>query len=129
VSLLEDAKIYSLSLLVNGSRPDRKRSWSFAEKKNMKLVPVGEKIVVKRIEAEEITSGGIVLPDSAKKRPRQGRVLSVGDGHLLPDGTRAPHQVGEGDRILFGDYAGSEVKVNGEELLIMSESDILAVVL
>jgi chaperonin GroES len=95
----------------------------------MKLVPVGEKIVVKRLDAEEITSGGIVLPDSAQKRPRQGRVLSVGDGHLLPDGTRAPHQVGEGDRILFGDYAGSEVKVNGEELLIMSESDILAVVL
>ena len=68
----------------------------------MKLVPVGEKIVVKRLDAEEITSGGIVLPDSAKKRPRQGRVLSVGDGQLLPDGTRAPHQVGEGDRILRG---------------------------
>ena len=95
----------------------------------MKLVPVGEKIVVKRLDAEEKTSGGIVLPDTAQKRPRQGRVLSVGDGHLLPDGTRAPHQVGEGDRILFGNYAGTEVKVNGEELLIMSESEILAVVL
>jgi len=95
----------------------------------MKLVPVGEQIVVKRLDAEEITSGCIVLPDSAQKRPRQGRVLSVGDVHLLPDGARAPHQVGEGDRILFGNYAGSEVKVNGEELLIMSESDILAVVL
>ena len=72
----------------------------------MKLVPVGEKIVVKRLDAEEKTSGGIVLPDVAQKRPRQGRVLSVGDGHLLPDGTRAPHQVGEGDRILFARFSG-----------------------
>jgi chaperonin GroES len=95
----------------------------------MKLVPVGEKIVVKRLQAEEKTSGGIVLPEAAQKRPGQGRVLSVGDGHLLPDGTRAPHQVSEGDRVLFNNYSGSEVKVNGEELLIMSESEILAVVL
>ena len=95
----------------------------------MKLVPVGEKIVVKRLKAEEKTSGGIVLPDVAQKRPGQGRVLSVGDGLLLPDGTRAAHQVSEGDRVLFGNYAGTEVKVNGEELLIMSESEMLAVVL
>jgi chaperonin GroES len=95
----------------------------------MKLVPVGEKIVVKRVNAEEKTAGGIVLPDAAQERPCQGRVLSVGDGCLLPDGTRAPHQVSEGDRILFGNYAGAEVKINGEELLIMSESDVLAVVL
>jgi chaperonin GroES len=95
----------------------------------MKLVPLGEKIVVKRLSAEEKTSGGIVLPDAAKKRPWQGRVLSIGDGCLLPDGTRAPHQVSEGDRILFGNYAGAELKVNGEELLIMSESDVLAIVI
>lgn len=95
----------------------------------MKLVPVGEKIVVKRLRAEEKTSGGIVLPEAARKRPWEGRVLSVGDGCLLPDGTRAQHQVSEGDRVLFGGYAGAEVKVNGEELLIMSESEILAVVL
>jgi chaperonin GroES len=95
----------------------------------MKLVPVGEKIVVKRLHAEEKTSGGIVLPEAAQKRPGQGRVLSVGDGHLLPDGTRAPHQVSEGDRVLFGNYSGTEVKVNGEDLLIMSESEIMAVVL
>jgi chaperonin GroES len=95
----------------------------------MKLVPVGEKIVVKRLRAEEKTSGGIVLPDAAQKRPWQGRVLSIGDGCLLPDGTRAPHQVSEGDRILFGNYAGAELKVNGEELLIMSESDVLAIVI
>jgi chaperonin GroES len=95
----------------------------------MKLVPMGEKIVVKRLRAEEKTSGGIVLPDAAQKRPWQGRVLSIGDGCLLPDGTRAPHQVSEGDRILFGNYAGAELKVNGEELLIMSESDVLAIVI
>jgi chaperonin GroES len=95
----------------------------------MKLVPVGEKIVVKRLGAEEKTSGGIVLPDAAQKRPWQGRVLSIGDGCLLPDGTRAPHQVSEGDRILFDNYAGAELKVNGEELLIMSESDVLAIVI
>ena len=93
----------------------------------MKVVPLGDKIVVKRLEADEKTHGGIVLPDSAKERPKQGRVLSIGDGRLLPDGRRAPHQVGEGDRVLFATYAGSEVIVDGEEMLLMSEDDILAV--
>jgi chaperonin GroES len=94
----------------------------------MKVVPLGEKVVVKRLESEEITAGGIVLPDTAKEKPRQGRVLSVGDGRLLPDGTRAGHQVGEGDRVLFDSYAGSEVVIDGEELLIMREDEILAIV-
>jgi chaperonin GroES len=95
----------------------------------MKVVPLGENVVVKRLESEEVTAGGIVLPDTAQERPRQGRVLSVGDGRLLPDGTRASHQVREGDRVLFDSYAGSEVVINGQELLIMSEDQILAVVL
>ena len=95
----------------------------------MRLVPLGEKIVVKRLEAEEITAGGIVLPDAAQEKPRQGRVLSVGDGRLLSDGSRADHQVAEGDRVLFANYAGTEVVVEGEELLIMNEDDILAIVL
>jgi chaperonin GroES len=94
----------------------------------MKLVPLDEKVVVKRLEAEETTAGGIVLPDAAREKPRQGRVLSVGDGRLLGDGSRAEHQVSEGDRVLFNDYAGTEVVVDGEELLIMDERDILAVV-
>ena len=94
----------------------------------MKIVPLGEKVVIKRLSAEETTAGGIVLPDSAKEKPRQGRVLSVGDGRLLNDGRRAANQVSEGDRVLFSSYAGSEVVVDGEELLIMSESEILAVV-
>ena len=93
----------------------------------MKVIPLGENIVVKRVAADEKTAGGIVLPDSAKKRPQQGRVLSVGDGKLLADGSRAKHQVQEGDRVLFLAYAGSEVEVDGDELLIMSEDEILAV--
>jgi len=94
----------------------------------MKLVPLGEKVVVKRLEAEEMTAGGIVLPDTAQEKPQQGRVLSVGDGRQLADGTRAPHQVQEGDRVLFATYAGTEVLVDEEELLIMDEHEILAVV-
>ena len=93
----------------------------------MKLVPLGEKVVVKRLAAEETTAGGIVLPDTAQERPREGRVLSVGDGRLLPDGARAAHQVSEGDRVVFGSYAGTEVEVNGETLLILSEDEILAI--
>ena len=94
----------------------------------MKVVPLGEKVVIKRLEADETTAGGIVLPGSAKEKPLQGRVLSVGDGRLLGDGTRSEHQVSEGDRVLFGSYAGTEVEVDGERLLIMGEDEILAVV-
>ena len=93
----------------------------------MKLVPLGEKVIVKRLEAEETTAGGIVLPETAKERPQQGRVLSVGDGRLLADGTRVEPQIVEGDRVLFASYGGEEVDVNGEELLIISEDEILAV--
>jgi chaperonin GroES len=94
----------------------------------MKVVPLNDKLVVKRLEAEEKTSGGIVLPDTAKEKPRQGKVLSVGDGRLLENGKRAAFQVKEGDRVLFASYAGNEVTIDGEELLVMSEDDILAVV-
>jgi len=94
----------------------------------MKLIPLGEKVVVRPIEPEQQTAGGIVLPDAAQAKPQQGRVLSVGDGCRLPDGTRAQPQVSEGDRILFQRYAGTNVVVDGEELLILSEHDILAIV-
>jgi len=94
----------------------------------MKIVPLGDNVVVKRLEAEETTTGGIVLPDTAREKPREGRVLSVGDGMLLPDGSRAEPEVQEGDRILFNSYAGTEVKVADEDLLIMGEREILAVV-
>jgi len=94
----------------------------------MKVVPLNDKVVVKRLEAEEKTAGGIVLPDTAKEKPRQGKVLSLGEGKLLESGKRAPFQVKEGDRVLFSSYAGNEVTVDGEEYLIMTEEDILAVV-
>lgn len=95
----------------------------------MKIVPLGDNVVVKRLPADEVTAGGIVLPDAAQEKPRQGRVLSIGDGRMLADGSRARHQVREGDRVLFGSYAGAEVEVNGEAFLIMSEEQILAIVL
>jgi chaperonin GroES len=94
----------------------------------MNLEPLNDKIVVKRLEAEEKTAGGIVLPDTAKEKPKQGRVLSLGNGKLLDNGKRASFQVKEGDRVLFTSYAGNEVTIDGEEYLIMTEDDILAVV-
>lgn len=93
----------------------------------MRIEPLGDKIVVKRMEAEETTAGGIVLPDTAREKPQQGRVLSVGHGKMLSDGSRAKPQVGEGDQVLFSSYAGTEIEIDGDQLLIMSESDILAV--
>ena len=94
----------------------------------MKVVPLNDKLVVKRVEAEEKTAGGLVLPDTAKEKPKQGKVLSLGDGKLLDSGKRAGFQVKEGDRVLFTSYAGNEVNIDGEEYLIMTEDDILAVV-
>ena len=93
----------------------------------MKVVPLNDKIVVKRLEAESKTAGGLVLPDNAKEKPRQGKVLSLGDGKLLDNGNRAKFQIKEGDRVLFSSYGGQEVTVDGEEFLIMTEDDILAV--
>jgi chaperonin GroES len=93
----------------------------------MKIVPLGENVVVQRLAADEKTAGGIVLPESSREKPRQGRVLSVGDGRLLPGGGRARPRVSEGDRVLFSNYAGSEVHIDGEELLILSEEEILAI--
>jgi chaperonin GroES len=94
----------------------------------MRIEPVGEKIIVKRLEAEEKTAGGIFLPDQVREKPQQGRVLSVGTGKLLPDGTRVSPQVNEGDKVVFSSYSGTEIEVDGTKLLIMTESDILAVV-
>lgn len=93
----------------------------------IKVRPLGDKVLVKRIEAEAMTAGGIVLPDSAKEKPKRGRVQAVGDGKMLNTGERAKLQVKKGDEVLFTSYAGTEVKVAGEELLIMDESDILAI--
>lgn len=93
----------------------------------MRIEPLGDKVVVKRTDAEETTAGGIVLPGSAQERQSEGRVLSVGNGRQLADGSRSEPQINEGDRVLFSSYAGTEIEVDGGTLLIMSESDILAV--
>ena len=92
-----------------------------------KIKPIGEKILLKRLEAEEKTAGGIVLPDTAKEKPKQGEIIAVGEGKLLDSGERAEFQVKPGDRVIFASYAGTDVKVEGEEYLLMSEDDILAI--
>lgn len=96
-------------------------------KTKIKLQPLGDRVVVEREEAETTTAGGILLPDSAKDRPARGKVVSVGDGRLLDDGTRSPFQVKVGDRVIFNSYAGETFKVGDEELLLMREDEILAV--
>jgi len=90
--------------------------------------PLGEKVLIKRLEAEEMTKGGIVLPDTAKEKPQRGTVVALGDGKLLDDGTRAKFQIAKGDTVIFSSYAGSTIKLGGEEYLLMDESDVLAVV-
>ena len=96
-------------------------------KSSLKIRPLGEKVLLKRLEAEETTKGGIVLPDTAKEKPQKGKVLAVGDGKLLDDGTRAKFQVAKGDTVLFASFGGTEIKVEGEEYMLMDESDILAI--
>jgi chaperonin GroES len=93
-----------------------------------KLQPLGDRVVVEREESETKTAGGIVLPDNAKEKPTRGQVVAIGNGRLLDDGTRAPLQVKVGDRVLFTSYAGEQFKLGEQELLLMHESDILAVI-
>jgi chaperonin GroES len=94
----------------------------------MKLQPLGDRVVVERDESEDVTAGGIVLPDTAKDKPARGRVVSLGDGRLLDDGKRAPFQVKVGDHILFTSYAGETFEIDDRELVLMREEDILAVI-
>jgi chaperonin GroES len=90
-----------------------------------KIVPLGDKVVLRRQEAEDTTAGGIVLPDSARDRPQRGEVVAVGDGHTKDDGTKLPLTVKEGDRVIFSSYAGDEIKIGEEEFVLMREADIL----
>jgi chaperonin GroES len=94
----------------------------------MKVKPLGNKVLVQRLEAEERTKGGIVLPDSAKEKPREGKIVSIGKGKIADDGKTIPMFVKEGDKILFQSYAGTEIKIDGEEYLILAEEDILAII-
>jgi len=95
---------------------------------NIKLQPLGDRVVVEREESESVTAGGIVLPDTAKDKPSRGKIIAVGDGRLLKDGSRSPLQVKKGDRILFSSYAGDTFKLGNRELLLMREEDILAII-
>jgi len=94
----------------------------------MNIRPLADKVLVQRVEAEAKTAGGIVLPDTAKEKPQRGKIISVGKGKVLEDGTRREVQVKKGDLVLFTSYAGTEIKIDGKEYLIMDESDIMAVI-
>lgn len=99
---------------------------SAKSKGGTRIVPLGDKVVLRRQEAESTTAGGIVLPESAKDKPQKGEVVAVGDGHVRNDGKRVPLTVKEGDRVIFSSYAGDEIKVGSEEYLLLREADILA---
>jgi len=94
----------------------------------MNIRPLGDRLLVKRLEEEEKSKGGIIIPDSAKEKPQEGKVVAVGKGKMLEDGKMVPLEVKAGDRILFGKYAGTDVKIEGEEHLIMREDDVLGIV-
>ena len=94
----------------------------------MKVRPLHDRVIVKRIEEQDKTKGGIIIPDTAKEKPIEGKVIAVGPGKVMENGKRVPLQVKEGDRILFGKYAGTDIKIEGEERLIMREDDIIAIV-
>jgi chaperonin GroES len=117
-----------------GNDPEERLTMSVATKPakkkatNIKLQPLGDRVVLQREESEERTSGGIVLPDTAKDKPARGTIVAVGDGKLLENGKRSQLQVKVGDRVLFSSYAGDEFKVGDQELLLMREDDVLAVI-
>ena len=94
----------------------------------MKIRPLHDRVIVKRIEEEGKTKGGIIIPDTAKEKPIEGKVIAVGGGKVLEDGKTQPMEVKKGDRILFGKYAGTDIQIDGEEHLIMREDDIIAIV-
>jgi chaperonin GroES len=92
----------------------------------MKLKPLGDRLIVKAVEEEETTASGIVLPDTAKEKPQRGKVLAVGDGKVADDGKRVPIDVSDGDEVLYSKYGGTEITIDGEDLLVLRESDVLA---
>jgi chaperonin GroES len=94
----------------------------------MKIRPLHDRVIVKRIKEEETTKGGIIIPDTAKEKPSEGKVIAVGNGKILENGTVKALEVKKGDKVLFGKYAGTEIKIEGEEHLIMREDDIIAIV-
>ena len=94
----------------------------------MKIRPLHDRVIVKRVDEEEKTKGGIIIPDTAKEKPVEGKIIAVGDGKVADDGKKIPLEVKAGDKVLFGKYAGTEIQIEGEENLIMREDDIIAIV-
>jgi chaperonin GroES len=120
---------YTVSELLFGVGRSESMATATKSKTKIKLQPLGDRVVVQREDAETTTAGGIVLPDSAKDKPARGSVVSIGDGRLMDDGSRAALQVKVGDRVIFNSYAGETFKVGDDELLLMREDEILAVIL
>ena len=94
----------------------------------MKIKPLHDRVIVKRVEEEQTTKGGIIIPDTAKEKPAEGLIIAVGSGKISEDGTKQALEVKEGDKVLFGKYSGTEIKINGEEHLIMREDEIIAII-
>jgi chaperonin GroES len=94
----------------------------------MKIKPLSDRILVRRLEAEEKTKGGIIIPDTAKEKPREGKIVAVGDGRIDDNGKKVPLSIKKGDKVLFNSYAGTDIKVDGEEFLIMKEEDVLGII-
>ena len=97
-------------------------------KKNVAIRPLGDRVLIRRTDADEKTAGGILLPESAKEKPKEGLIISIGEGKTLENGERSTFSVAKGDRVLFTSYAGTDVKYDGQEYIIMREDDILAIV-
>jgi chaperonin GroES len=115
-------------IVLPGSRADGCTADNLEGGKRMKIRPLQDRVIVERIEEEEKTKGGIIIPDTAKEKPQEGKVVAVGKGKVTEDGKLLPMSVKAGDKILFGKYSGTEVKLNGNEYLIMREDDILGVI-
>jgi chaperonin GroES len=98
-----------------------------ATKTKLQLRPLGDRVILKALPQEDVTRGGVILPDSAKEKPQQGEVMAVGTGRLLDNGEKVPMEVKEGQKVLYGKYSGTEVKIEGEEYLIVKESEILGI--
>jgi len=107
--------------------PDRVLARTMAQAPAMKLYPLHDRVLVRRVEEQDDKHGSIIIPDTAKEKPQEGKVIAVGTGRVTEDGKKLPLAVKEGDRILFGKYSGSEVKLDGQEYLIMKEEDVLGI--
>ena len=123
-----ETDVFDNYLLISRDEETAPMATATKKKTSVRLQPMGERIVVEREESEEVTAGGIVLPDAAREKPARGTVVAIGSGKLLDDGSRSKSQLKDGDVVLFTSYAGETVEIDGTEFLLMREDDVLAVV-